>query len=186
MCNLTIKNDNIFLKRGIIMNQEKIGKFIANKRKDKKLTQEQFAEKLGVSINAVSKWERGLCLMDMSLLKSLSEILEVSVNEILSGEEIENADIEKKSEENIMNLTELVNLKTMKYGIIGMALFFMVLVLISTFKDTSPSALVSLICAYNAVTFLSRYKIQKDKSNLFAGVMFLLAVFCNTFAFIIS
>lgn len=103
------------------MNQEKIGKFIFEKRKSKKLTQAQLAEKLGVSTNAVSKWERGLCLMDMSLLKPLSEILEVSVNEILSGEEIEDEDIEKKCEENIVSLTELVNLKTMKYGIIGMA-----------------------------------------------------------------
>ncbi len=168
------------------MDQEKIGKFISERRKNKKLTQEQLADKLRVSTNAVSKWERGLCLMDMSLLKPLSEILEVSVNEILSGERIADKDIEKKSEENIINLTELVNLKTMKYGIIGMAIFFMVLVLISMFKDTSPSALVSLICAYNSVTFLSRYRIRKDKSDLFSGIMFFIAVICNTFAFIIS
>ncbi len=168
------------------MNQEKIGRFISEKRKDKKITQEQLAEKLGVSTNAVSKWERGLCLMDMSLLKPLSEILEVSVNEILSGEKIDDKDIEKKSEENIINLSELINLKTMKYGIIGMAMFFIVLVLISMFKNTSPSALVSLICAYNSVTFLSRYRIKKDKSDLFTGIMFFIAVICNTFAFIIS
>ena len=168
------------------MNQVRIGKFISEKRKDKKITQEQLAEKLGVSTNAVSKWERGLCLMDMSLLKPLSEILEVSVNEILSGEKIDNNDIEKKSEENIINLTELVNLKTMQYGIIGMALFFMILVFISIFKDTSPSALVSLICAYNSVTFLSRYRIKKDKSDLITGILFLIATICNTFTFIIS
>ncbi len=168
------------------MNQEKIGRFISEKRKDKKITQEQLAEKLGVSTNAVSKWERGLCLMDMSLLKPLSEILEVSVNEILSGEKIDDKDIEKKSEENIINLSELINLKTMKYGIIGMAMFFIVLMLISMFKNTSPSALVSLICAYNSVTFLSRYRIKKDKSDLFTGIMFFIAVICNTIAFIIS
>ncbi len=168
------------------MNQEKIGKFIAERRKGKKLTQEQLAEQLGVSINAVSKWERGLCLMDMSLLKPLSEILEVSVNEILSGEKIDDKDIEKKSEENIIKLSELIDLKTMRYGIIGMALFFIALVFISILKDTSPSALVSLICAYNSITFLSRYKIKNDKSDLFSGMMFLLAVICNTIAFIIS
>ncbi|HBA37778.1 MAG TPA: hypothetical protein DCY94_03560, partial [Firmicutes bacterium] len=109
------------------MNQKKIGRFISEKRKEKKLTQEQLAEKLGVSINAVSKWERGLCLMDMSLLKPLSEILDVNINEILSGEKIDDKDIKKKCEENINNLTELVDLKTMKYGIIGMAIFFIVL-----------------------------------------------------------
>ena len=88
------------------MNQDKIGKFIAEQRKNKNLTQEELAEKLGITKNAVSKWERGLCLMDMSLLKPLSEILEVSINEILAGEKIEEKDIEKKSEENIIKLTE--------------------------------------------------------------------------------
>ena len=96
------------------MNQEKIGKFIAKKRKGKNLTQEQIAEKLGVSINAVSKWERGLCLMDMSLLKPLSQILDVTINEILSGEEIKTEDIINKADENIVNLTELYDLKSSK------------------------------------------------------------------------
>ncbi len=168
------------------MNQEKIGKFIANQRKLKKLTQEELAEKLGITKNAVSKWERGLCLMDMSLLKPLSEILEVSVNDILAGEIIEAKDIEKKSEENIIKLTELVNLKSMKYGIIGMALFSIILMLISFFKDTSMASIVSLLCAYNCVTFLSRYKIRKDKTDLFTGIMFFMAVICNTIAFILS
>lgn len=168
------------------MNQEQIGKFISKCRHEKGLTQSDLAEKLGISKNAVSKWERGLCLMDMSLLKPLSEILDVSINDILAGEKINNKDIEKKSEENIIKLTELVKLKTMRSGIIGMALFFIVLVIISFFKDESPSGLVSLICAYNSVTFLSRYKINHDKSDLTAGCLFFIAVVCNTFAFIIS
>ena len=168
------------------MNQERIGKFICIMRKNKNLTQSDLAEKLGITKNAVSKWERGLGLMDMSLLKPLSEILDVSINEILAGEEIDNKDIEKKSEENIINLTELIDLKTMKYGIIGMALFFMILVLISTIKNISPSSLVSLICAYNSITFLSRYKIKKDRVDLFTGVLFLLAVICNTVSFILT
>ncbi len=168
------------------MDQERIGKFIAKQRKLKGLTQEELAEKLGITKNAVSKWERGLCLMDMSLLKPLSEILGVGVNDILAGEIIESKDIEKKSEENIIKLTELVNLKSMKYGIIGMALFSIILILISFFKDTSMASLVSLLCAYNCVTFLSRYKIKKDKTDLLTGVMFFIAVICNTIAFILS
>ncbi len=71
------------------MDQEKIGKFICECRKGKGLTQAALAEKLNVSDRAVSKWERGICLMDMSLLKPLSEILGVSVNELLAGEKIE-------------------------------------------------------------------------------------------------
>ena len=71
------------------MNQEKIGKFISELRKEKKLTQEGLAEKLNITKNAVSKWERGLGLMDISLLKPLSEILGVSVSELLNGEKLE-------------------------------------------------------------------------------------------------
>ncbi len=168
------------------MDQEKIGKFIALKRKSVNLTQEELAEKLGITKNAVSKWERGLCLMDMSLLKPISEILGVSINEILAGEKIEEKDIEKKSEENIINLTELVTLKSMKYGIIGMALFSIILIFISFLKDTSMASIVSLLCAYNCVTFISRYKIRKDKTDLFTGIMFFIGVICNTVAFVIS
>ena len=135
------------------MNQDKIGKFIAEQRKNKNLTQEELAEKLSITKNAVSKWERGLCLMDMSLLKPLSEILEVSINEILAGEKIEEKDIEKKSEENIIKLTELVNLKSMKYGIIGMVLFSIILMIIAFLKDTNMASLVSLLCAYTALLF---------------------------------
>ncbi len=167
------------------MNQEVIGKFIAKQRKLKELTQEELAEKLGITKNAVSKWERGLCLMDMSLLKPLSEILDVSVNDILAGEIIDNKDIEKKSEENIIKLTELANLKSMKYGIIGMALFSIILIIISFFKDEPMASVVSLLCAYNCVTFLSRYKIRKDKTDLITGTLFFIAVICNTIAFIL-
>ncbi len=168
------------------MDQEKIGKFIAKQRKLKDLTQEELAEKLGITKNAVSKWERGLCLMDMSLLKPLSEILEVSVNDILSGEIIESKDIFKKSEENIIKLTELINLKSIKYGIIGMLLFSIILMVISIIKNISMASVVSMISAYNCVTFISRYKIGKDRIDLVTGVIFFIAVICNTVAFIIS
>lgn len=167
------------------MNQERIGKFIAQTRKDNHLTQEELATMLRVSKNAVSKWERGICLMDMSLLKPLSEILHVTVNDILAGEKLEKEEIEKKSEENIINLTELMNLKTMRYGIIGMAICFIFLVLISLWKDVSPASLVSLICVYNAVTFLSRYKMGKEKNDFVAGTLFFLAAILNTISFIL-
>lgn len=74
------------------MNQEKIGKFISELRKEKNLTQTQLAEKLNITKNAVSKWERGISLMDISLLKPLSEILDVSISEILNGKRIEKVD----------------------------------------------------------------------------------------------
>lgn len=85
------------------MNQEKIGKFIKELRIEKKLTQQDLALKLNVSDKAISKWENGRCLMDVSLLKPLSEILEVSIVEILSGERIESDNIFDKSNEVVEN-----------------------------------------------------------------------------------
>lgn len=93
------------------MNQEKIGKFIAIKRKEKKLTQEQLAEKLGVSGKSVSNWENGRNMPDLSLFNSLCSILDVSINDLLSGEEVDDANYRNKSEENIINAISYSNKK---------------------------------------------------------------------------
>ena len=77
------------------MKMEKVGNFIRKKRKDKNLTQKELAKELGVSDKAISKWERGICCPDISLLKDLSSILGISVNELLSGEDIEKLEKEK-------------------------------------------------------------------------------------------
>ena len=90
------------------MNQEKIGKFIAECRKLKKLTQEQLAEKLGITAKAISKWETGKGLPDASIMLELCNILDITVNELLSGEKISRKDYQEKFEENIIN--------TLSYG----------------------------------------------------------------------
>ena len=75
------------------MNQIKIGKYIAEKRQGKGLTQKSLAEKLLVSDKAVSKWERDICLPNVELIKPLTEILDISIESLLSGEdEIESVD----------------------------------------------------------------------------------------------
>ena len=79
-----------FLVKENNMNQDKIGKFIAQIRKEKKLTQEDLATKLGITKNAVSKWERGISMMDMSLLIPVCDILDISITELLNGERIDN------------------------------------------------------------------------------------------------
>ncbi|MBR1540481.1 MAG: helix-turn-helix transcriptional regulator [Clostridia bacterium] len=71
------------------MDTIKIGKFIAENRKAKKLTQEQLAEKLGVTAKTISRWENGNYMPDISLLKPLSTELGVSLNDLLSGEKVE-------------------------------------------------------------------------------------------------
>lgn len=82
----------------------KIGKYIAGKRKDLGMTQKQLAEKLGMSDKSVSKWERGVCLPDVSVYSDLCLILGISINEFLAGEDIAQENIEKKSEENIIGV----------------------------------------------------------------------------------
>ncbi len=72
------------------MNQEKIGLFIAQLRKEKNLTQEQLAEKLGITNKSVSRWENGKNMPDYSILKDLCEILDKEVNELLRGERLKN------------------------------------------------------------------------------------------------
>lgn len=87
------------------MDLVKIGKYIAEKRKEMGLTQRQLAEKLGMSDKSVSKWERGICLPDVSVYNDLCMILGISINEFLAGEDIVKEDIVQRSEENIINVT---------------------------------------------------------------------------------
>ena len=85
------------------MDQEKIGKFIAKLRKEKNMTQQELADKLGITDRAVSHWENGRRLPDYSLLKELCNILSISINELFSGEKISDENYKKKSDENLMN-----------------------------------------------------------------------------------
>ncbi len=84
------------------MNQEKIGKFIKTIRKELELTQQDLADKLGVTNRAVSKWENGLCLPDYSLINDLCDILKINSSELLSGERFEKENTKEKFEENVM------------------------------------------------------------------------------------
>lgn len=87
------------------MDLVKIGKYIAGKRKALSLTQRQLAEKLGMSDKSVSKWERGVCLPDVSLYMELCSILGISINEFLAGEDISQEELIQKSEENLIGVT---------------------------------------------------------------------------------
>ena len=86
------------------MDLVKIGKYIAGKRKALGMTQKQLAEKLNMSDKSVSKWERGICLPDVSVYMELCEILGISINEFLAGEDIDAENVEKKSEDNIIQV----------------------------------------------------------------------------------
>lgn len=86
------------------MDQIKIGRFIAETRKSKNLTQKQLAEKLSISDKTVSKWECGKGLPDVSIMFDLCEELQITVNDLLTGERVSKIDYQKKAEENMMNL----------------------------------------------------------------------------------
>ena len=88
------------------MDQEKIGKFIATCRKDKKLTQEQLAEKLNISKNAVSKWERGLNLPDVSIMQELCRILGITLNKLFIGDKIIDEKYKEVADDNLLNALE--------------------------------------------------------------------------------
>ena len=86
------------------MNQVKIGKFIAECRKNKKLTQAELAEKLNITDRAISKWETGKGMPDSSIMLDLCKELGITVNELLSGEMIEMKDYDKKAEELLLEM----------------------------------------------------------------------------------
>ena len=88
------------------MNQIKIGRFIAERRKKANLTQMQLAEKLGITDKAISKWERGIAMPDTSIMLELCNILGISVNELLSGEEIDMENNNQKNEQILLDMAK--------------------------------------------------------------------------------
>ena len=97
------------------MDQIKIGKFIAQLRKEKNLTQNELAQKLSITDRAISKWENGRGLPELGLLLPLCEVLEVSVNELLSGERLQTDVYQQKLEENVVETIRYSNSELQKH-----------------------------------------------------------------------
>lgn len=105
------------------MNQEKIGRFIASMRKAKNLTQQDLAEKLGVSDRTIGNWENGRNMPDLSLFKPLCDELDITINDLMSGEKISDNNYQEKLEENIINTIDYTNQKLKnKNNFIGLIL----------------------------------------------------------------
>ena len=121
------------------MNQEKIGAFIARRRKEKKLTQAKLASYLGITDRAVSKWERGKGLPDPIYMLELCRLLDISVNELLTGEFIEETKYQQKAEDNflIMAKQEVKQTKKMFFyeNVIGIGstIIFAILIFMSVY-----------------------------------------------------
>lgn len=130
------------------MDTLKIGRFIARVRKEKNMTQEELANILGVTNKTVSRWENGNYMPDLSLLKPLSEALDVSLNELLSGEK----DIDvKDADENIFNLTNYSSLVISKIlkNVYIIVMIFGLFLIISALLVTSPESSFGAI--YSAI-----------------------------------
>ncbi len=114
------------------MDQVKIGKFIAQCRKDKNMTQAQLAEKLNITDRAISKWETGKGMPDSGVMLDLCNELVITVYELLSGEMIEMNNYDRKAEENLLKLNEGNEHKRkllLKSGVVIILLVFIIILI---------------------------------------------------------
>lgn len=163
------------------MNQNKIGSFIAECRKKKKFTQEQLGEKLGVSAKSISNWENGRNMPDLSLFKPLCDTLEITINEFLSGEKLEQEVYQEKLEENIVNTIDYSSKKiNTKNSVIGINLlvfgFLITLTAIAIFpSESSWSSIYSILGAIVSLIGFSKFtkKLQYPKRVLFNFLFFI-------------
>ena len=141
------------------MDQIKIGKFIAKERKQKKHTQKQLAEILGISDKTISKWECGNGFPEISLLMPLCQELDISVNELLSGERLSEVDYKKKAEENMMNfIQEKENNKkkmhlTIATAVISIVAFLTLILVVCVYTDVMSLPAKILLVAIACIIF---------------------------------
>ena len=143
----------------------KIGKYIAGKRKSLGMTQKQLAEKLGMSDKSVSKWERGVCLPDVSVYKELCSILGISLNEFLAGEDIAQENMIQKSETNIIevirdNIDKQKCLKVMKYILLVISIFAVSVIGFAIYRLKKPQ---------NYISPVAKDSIEMQTAELLAG-----------------
>ena len=143
----------------------KIGKYIASKRKSLGMTQKQLAEKLGMSDKSVSKWERGVCLPDISVYKELCSILGISLNEFLAGEDISEENMIQKSETNIIevikdNINKEKCLKVMKYILLVISIFALSVLGFAIYRLKKPQ---------NYISPVAKDSIEIQTAELLAG-----------------
>lgn len=139
------------------MDQVLIGKFIAKERKKKGYTQKQLSEKIGISDKTISKWERGNGFPEVSLLLPLCNELDITVNELLSGERVSEEDYRKKAEENMVNMikereeNKKKTILTVVTGLISIISFVTLLMVVSMYTDVIALpvkiVLIGIACA---------------------------------------
>ena len=150
------------------MDPKKTGIIISDARKKVKMTQKDLADKLYVSDKAVSKWERGLCFPDISVLIPLTEILNISLYDLLRGEKVNKKEVEETLKNTINYSNNEINRKKKKYITISSIIIF-IIVLISIMSvvfmsDNEISAIVDRDTIHT-INYYSKYKTTIDNTN---------------------
>lgn len=153
------------------MNQEKIGKFIVACRKENGLTQADLSKKLGITVQAISKWENGKSLPDPSIMLELCELLNINVNELLTGRRLDMENYKEMAEKNLVELTrqeELNNRKLLALeNVIGYtcSISFLVLIFAASFAVTTSIWRIVMIGAGSIIFVIGMYhsiKLEHD------------------------
>ena len=145
------------------MDQEKIGKFICKCRKKKNMTQQDLAERLGVSDRTIGNWENGRNMPDLSLFKPLCKELDINLNDLLSGEIVSMDNYQERLEENIINTIDYTNKRLEnKNHFIGLIfIIFGVIIAISAIaifpSESSWGSIYSVIGAIISLIGVSRF-----------------------------
>ena len=167
------------------MDQFRIGAFIAECRKNKKITQQELAEKLGVTDRSVSNWENGRNMPDLSLFKPLCNELGISINDLMSGEVINKDNYQEKFEENIVNTIDYSTKKINKYGnAIGLLLviFGMFISLSAIMIFPSESSWGSIYSVFGVILFVIGISKLTRNIKYYYRLLLILTIFIGALA----
>lgn len=165
------------------MDQEKIGRFIAECRKSKKMTQSELSEKLGVTDRSVSNWENGKNMPDLSLFKPLCEMLDITINELLSGEKLSKEEYQEKFEENIVSTIDYSTKRIKKYS----GLISLILIIFGLFISISAimifpgeSSWGSIYSVLGIIVFMIGISRITNMIKWYKRLLFILIIFIGT------
>ena len=160
------------------MNQEKIGLFIAKCRREKNMTQEDLAEKLGVSNKSISRWENGKTMMDISLFEPLCNELDISIIELLNDERINDKKKDKLYTKTLINYSNKVGSRNKQVILTILFIMSLMPMLLYQFGGMrgvqeisgliillSPITIVSIILFFLGIWF----KFKNKKTNKILG-----------------
>ena len=165
------------------MNQEKVGKFIAECRKDKGMTQSELAEKLGVTDKSIGNWENGRNMPDLSLFKPLCDELGITINDLLSGEKISKDKYQEKFEENIVNTIDYSNKRVHKYNnLVGLLLviFGLFISMSAIMIFPSESSWGSIYSVFGVIIFVIGISKLTNKIKWWKRLLLILIIFLGT------